>query len=397
MQEPILKRWGTVGEASCYLDDFGDVADAFCKGLCASESTKTSHSVHQGASNFRSLYAEVEIRLDNAFLADFDRLFFRQHLEFNHSTDPCMGKSGFQARNHLVRYFLKDQDLTVIEREIEAGIASADGSTAPPNAVLRKFWSQLNKMQGATREIKDVVLNKASIFLKEYRQNMVKHHAQWTSPMLLFLGAFSDIPTGQIVGRHLLGQEDVEVVSKGQYYEKSATTNVHGRKIDRFAFATWLKTVCPKVAVDKAVQNENFQFAEEAIKDMCGGLDIWHNSSSPLALANKQMYMEHFSALSSTMELVERAVKKAKLCQKTPGKGERAVTAYGIAGDGTSERCLYQYVQSTYPEEMTTKRQAAEQTAEDEGRSTWFKGDFTLDIERGPGLTTYHQYSQSCS
>jgi hypothetical protein len=53
--------------------------------------------------------------------------------------------------------------------------------------------------------------------------------------------------------------------------------------------------------------------------------------------------------------MVERSVKKAKLCQKT-GKGERNVTAYGIEGDGVKEMCVEQLVSSSYPARMDGKR-----------------------------------------
>jgi hypothetical protein len=81
--------------------------------------------------------------------------------------------------------------------------------------------------------------------------------------------------------------------------------------------------------------------------------------------------------------MVERAVKKAKLCQRT-GKGERNVTAYGIAGDGLKEMCVQQLVSLSYPARMDRKRKEQQKRAEDEGRDARSKKEYKEDLTRGP-------------
>ena len=58
--------------------------------------------------------------------------------------------------------------------------------------------------------------------------------------------------------------------------------------------------------------------------------DIWDGCID--TEQHRDLFLQYFAALPSNSDWVERAVKKAKLCQKT-GKGERNVTNYCIAGD----------------------------------------------------------------
>ena len=57
MQEPILTRWGAVGEACQYVDKFfGVLVVTFGKGLCGS--TTKSSNLAMCAGNFPSLAPE---------------------------------------------------------------------------------------------------------------------------------------------------------------------------------------------------------------------------------------------------------------------------------------------------------------------------------------------------
>ena len=89
MQEPILTIWGTVGKASQYVDKYFAVLVAFCEGLCGS-TTQTSN-LALCAGNFLSLCQEDEITLDLCFVTAFDKVYFRNHMEFNHAVDPNIG------------------------------------------------------------------------------------------------------------------------------------------------------------------------------------------------------------------------------------------------------------------------------------------------------------------
>ena len=85
MQEPILTRWGTVGEACRYVEKLREVLISLAHGLCGS--TSKSSNLALCAGNFKSLANENEIRIDLAFLSDFDKIYFRHEMEFNHSID----------------------------------------------------------------------------------------------------------------------------------------------------------------------------------------------------------------------------------------------------------------------------------------------------------------------
>jgi hypothetical protein len=100
---------------------------------------------------------------------------------------------------------------------------------------------------------------------------------------------------------------------------------------------------------------------KNTIQVIANGINIW-DYGNPETLCHRNRYRYRFAALPSTNIMVERAVKKAKLCQQT-GKGERNVSAYGIAGDGVTELCTYQCVSTTYPERMKKKRKQQQERA----------------------------------
>jgi len=112
--------------------------------------------------------------------------------------------------------------------------------------------------------------------------------------------------------------------------------------------------------------------------------DIWDGSDD--TAVHRDLFLQYFAALPSQSDWVERAVKKAKLCQKT-GKGERNVTKYCIAGDNINEMCTEQIVQTNYPERMKQNRMQQQERASNEGRDPRSKKEYKEDLERGPCLT----------
>jgi hypothetical protein len=372
MQEPILTRWGTVGEACRYTETYLDVVLAFTKALCASR--KMSSAISKCASNFNSLAAVDEILVDLGFLADFDRHFFNEHLEFNHVTDENIGSPGFLSHHHLVRYFIKKQELLKLIEEITSGTIESP----PPNPRLTKFWSRLADTQD--REARARSLKKGRVFLIRYSISLNKHNEQFASPDLLFLAAFSEATTGRMVARLLVGEETFAIPPDAI---KTFKLPIHGRTINLEKFGCFLKDVCFANSV-AAAETENFKLVAATVKLIADGRNIWDGSED--LSERRKFYLLHFGSLPSTSEMVERAVKKARLCQRT-GKGERNVTAYGIAGDGVSEACDEQSVASRYAEKMAGKRTQQQAKAAAEGRVARCKNKYEEDFERGPSLT----------
>ena len=140
MQELILTRWKTVGEAVCYLQKYIDVVIMFCLSIDKSSKYKRTSKVGMAVSNFLSQSKEREIMVDLEFWADFNSSFFEDHFEFNRFTDKHIGASGFISHHHLVRYYLKIRDLKVIEEELSKG--SVDGTTTLVDSLLKNFWKK---------------------------------------------------------------------------------------------------------------------------------------------------------------------------------------------------------------------------------------------------------------
>jgi hypothetical protein len=187
MQEPILTRWGTVGKACRYTETYLDVVHAFTRALCGSR--KKVSAITQCASNFNLLAAVDEILVDLGFLADFERHFFQDHLEFNHSTDENIGSAGFLPHHHLVQYFIKTQELLKLTEEVTSGTFESP----PPNPRLNKFWSRLAGTED--REARKRSLNKGRTFLLRYKISLDKHNEQFSTPDLLFLASFGKVAT----------------------------------------------------------------------------------------------------------------------------------------------------------------------------------------------------------
>jgi hypothetical protein len=376
MQEPILTRWGTVGEACRYVEKFRDVLISLAHGLCGS--TSKSSNLALCAGNFKSLANENEIRIDLAFLSDFDKIYFRHEMEFNHSMDPNIGRPGFVAHHHLVRYFLKRQALEIISQELNNG--SVDQS--PAGAKLRSFWTRLLE-RGNQVSTKTSSLQKARRFLQVYLLSLEKHNAQFVSPDLLFLATFGEFETGTMVAKMLqCATETIELQLDTPLGELATFKSaIHQQDITLVKFAVFLKDICWKNA-DEAIKQSNFvDLVQPSVFRIGGGANVWDGTAA--TKVDREIYLTNFGALPSTAEMVERAVKSAKMCQKT-GKGERNVTAYGIAGDGLKEACMEQLVASTYPTRMDESRKDQQKKAEEDGRDARCKKEYTEDLRRGP-------------
>jgi hypothetical protein len=316
-------------------------------------------------------------------LADFDKIYFNGHLEFNHWTDPNVGRPGFVPNHHLVRYCLKRQELEKIVVELDAGTVDE----SPAHARLKSFWG---KIAGSTDgEAKARSLKKARDFMTEFLKSLVKHNDQFVSSDLLFLGAFGEQETGSMVARMLQSANESPeselcannlLVCADETRPRTFKSEIHKQTIDLEKFGDFLVDICWENAPD-ATKTRNFELVCPIVLRIAGGKNIWDGSKA--TEADRNIYLSNFAALPSTSEMVERAVKKAKLCQKT-GKGERNVTAYGIAGDGVKEMCVEQLVPSSYLARMDERRKFQQQRAEDDGRDARSKKDYTEDLARGP-------------
>mmetsp|Transcript_11689 Transcript_11689/g.13362 ORF Transcript_11689/g.13362 Transcript_11689/m.13362 type:complete len:167 (+) Transcript_11689:658-1158(+) len=141
-----------------------------------------------------------------------------------------------------------------------------------------------------------------------------------------------------------LGADDVSIINTEGAGAANTTTSfvssIHDQTINLRAFSKFLMNNT-KVDVDEVQKSVNFKAMKHVIDAIAKGQDIWDGSEA--GKLNSNHYLSSFAALPSTTIMVERAVKKAKLCKKT-GEGERNVTAYGIAGDNINGLCSTQKI-----------------------------------------------------
>ena len=147
-------------------------------------------------------------------------------------------------------------------------------------------------------------------------------------------------------------------------------------------FAKFLEQNCQN-EVSETVKSTNYHYMEQTTNAIANGMNIW-DKTNPETLYHRNRYRLRYGALPSSNIMVERAVKKARLCQQT-GKGERNVSAYGIAGDGINDLCTYQRVITQYPEEMRKKRRKQQEKAR-RGKTVRTDKDWEEDTSRGPSL-----------
>ena len=368
MQEPILTRWKTVGEACQYVCKYLDVLMSFCRSLLKSGTAKAHSATGKTASNFLSLANEKEIETDLAFLSDFDKEFFVNHMEFNRATAKNIGSSGFIPHHHLVRYYIKVSELEDLKLELEMGSIDSGSSSVGPK--LKNFWLKL------TEHKQQQSLEKAISFIDEFVKSIHKHNKQFISPSLLFLACFGEHTTSTLVAKLFEGSH-LQSLPTGDYQ-----SSFHNKTINLPKFYHFIMDHCED-NINEA-KTTDYERMKEAIRIISEGNDIWDGDGS--MEPHRTQYLEYYAALPSTSVYVERAVKKAKQCQKT-GKGERNVTAYGIAGDDINEMCILQTVPTVYIERMKKRRRKNQGKALLEGRDARSKKEYEEDLSRGPSLT----------
>jgi len=239
-------------------------------------------------------------------------------------------------------------------------------------------------------------LEKARLFISVYTKSIHKHNTQFVLDELLFLACFGEFETSAMVAKFILGKDfsidtlgadDVSIINTEGAGAANTTTSfvssIHDQTINLRAFSKFLMNNT-KVDVDEVQKSVNFKAMKHVIDAIAKGQDIWDGLEA--GKLNSNHYLNSFAALPSTTIMVERAVKKAKLCKKT-GEGERNVTAYGIAGDNINGLCSTQKVITTYPKRMTKLKDIWVQKAKKEGKKWKGQEIYEEDITRGPSLT----------
>ena len=221
-----------------------------------------------------------------------------------------------------------------------------------------------------------------------FTRSLHKHNKHFTQSDLLFLACFAEHETSSMVAKLFLGVPFPQPADTDVLYPK-----FHHREINLLAFYNFLQDEC-KPHIADAKKTINYNLTKDAIRTIAER-DIWDGSID--TEQHCDLFLQYYAALPSNSHWVERAVKKAKLCQKT-GKGERNVTNVGIAGNYTNEMYTEQTVQTNYPERMKKKRQQQQERASNEGREPRSSKEYTEDLKRGPSCTRNiinHAHKQS--
>ncbi|CAJ1929526.1 unnamed protein product [Cylindrotheca closterium] len=375
MQEPITTRWKTLGAAFIYVRKFHGIIKTAVSASNASN-LKNSQIGKTGA-NFVSLANEKALEVDVSFLSAFHTEFFDLHFEFNHATDPLVNRSAFLAPHHLVRYYLKEKGLAAIKAELESGSVN----DVPSNSVFHEFWDNLGKMENATQQ--EQCLRKAKLFIEKYTESLHKHNKQFCEGGLLFLACFGEQQTAQIVAKFLTHGE-IDDATMRQYADQIYTSPIHHLNVPLEDFAKFVTATIDDETRDACIKSKNFLDWIDLIEIIATGYNF-RGATGSVADRLRAKFLAYFGPIPTTTEDVERVVKRARLCQTT-GKEEKNVTVYGIAGDGVSDECTRNYVDSSYHQKQKEKRNERIRRAV---RTGGIK-DYKPDLERGPGMCINH-------
>ncbi|CAJ1968268.1 unnamed protein product [Cylindrotheca closterium] len=240
------------------------------RAICDVERTHTHRN--KFGSNFLSLANEPMIKCDLALLADFDKIYFNHHMEFSHTPDKNIGRSGFLAPHHPVRYFLKVSKLQELEEEVEKGTLYINQT--PKSAKLPSFWQVMRECEGLV-EI-EAQIDRARKFLEVYKGSLHKHNKHFCNE-LLFLGCFGEQSTATIVAKYLtissLGNDpSVEDLMEGQKRKSIKSTMHNDKTIDLEAFADFLI----KSAKPDCVNTIHFCRLRNSIDKISCHADFWN-------------------------------------------------------------------------------------------------------------------------
>ncbi|CAJ1958024.1 unnamed protein product [Cylindrotheca closterium] len=135
---------------------------------------------------------------------------------------------------------------------------------------------------------------------------------------------------------------------------------------------------------DACIKSKNFLDWIDLIKIIATGYNF-RSATGNVADRLSAKFRAYFGPIATTTEDVERVVKRARLCQTTE-KEEKNVTVYGFAGDGVSDECTRNYVDSSYHQEQKEKRDERIRKA---ARTGGIK-EYKPNLERGAGMCISH-------
>ena len=101
-----------------------------------------------------------------------------------------------------------------------------------------------------------------------------------------------------------------------EYWPEKGTTfksGIHSKTIDLYGFTEFLFTY-GESSIEEMKTSSNFQYMKETIRAIADGMNIWDGKTEIIEYRNRYLYC--YAALPSTNIMVEKFVKKAKLCQQ---------------------------------------------------------------------------------
>jgi hypothetical protein len=291
MKRGAETRWWSIGEAADVLYKTLPMRRFMAKNF---DDMKVTGKAKKICQDFISLSAEPVLLCDLALVRCFHRFYLAKHLKFFQDKDLFVRKAGFQAFSIFVRCFLMEEDYKLMSSK----------------------WCEMTVFADLQKRLKEVPVKdqplqvkKIENFLRTAQAENKKMFKRWISGSnLAFLAAFSEVETGKIVSRHLIGCSGLDSSQDQSVIFNSPN---HGRQINLGRFAAFVAASINETQVELDTHfhiKKNYSL----IRQIAAGFNLWDRNDSGTERARISV-LENYGSMFSNTQGAERANKDQNL------------------------------------------------------------------------------------
>jgi hypothetical protein len=291
MKRGAETRWWSIGEAADVLYQTLPMRRFMAMNF---DDMKVTGKAKKICQDFISLSAEPVLLCDLALVKCFHRCYLAKHLKFFQDKDLLVRKAGFQAFSVFVRCFLMEEDIKLMITK----------------------WREMTEFADVQKRLKDVPAKDRAIQVKKienflrtaYAENKKMFNRWLKGCDLAFLAAFSEVETGKIVSRHLIGLPGLDRSEDQNVILKSPN---HGRDIHLGRFATFVAESINESQVELRL-HFHIKRNDHLIRQISDGFNLW-DRNDPRTESARILVLESYGAFFSNTQGAERANKDQNL------------------------------------------------------------------------------------
>lgn len=312
---PILTRWHTVGETATAV---WHSYVLFFQCLQITINVHGSRVAGKIASGMMPIMVQPEVFSDLALIHCYHQCYFTKQMSWMMSSKD-LTKPGFQTHQMLVRYYLMDRKLKVLNCNIAH------------NPFFESFRATLT-IPGVDREVQKA---KAKGLVTEAMDSLEKHFLRWATQELLPAALMAEAPYARAVARLILG---VPALESDEPFSHSIKSEVHNDIINSVFFERFIRLKFEKTLTRDGCDIDNDRslmfpreviLAAEALLADNEDVNVLRNITEPSPTIYQDYLWSNYLPLASQTQFVESGVKDASNVSKT-GRSEELRSAYAI-------------------------------------------------------------------